>query len=155
MGGSSVEGHYALGQPSRINFLSILIKPGCNKGCRKRKIRGLHRVCLFFRGYYRKYGKIPVCIKPSEIARFLGFDYDLGVRTEIGIALSDLMERGYLERWTNGGDKVYCLRDKLYRHFERYPCLRSCETDSSVCGLIATADCPFYMGVYEDGESIA
>lgn len=147
--------HHTPGLSSKNNILSVLIKPGCNRGCRKRKIRGRHRVLEFFRHYYNKYGRIPPCIKPSEIARFLGLDHNLGVRTEIGVALSNLMERGYLERWTNGGDKVYCLRDKLYRHFERYPCLTSCEAESSLCGLIATSECPFYVGVSEDGEFVA
>ena len=137
----------ALGGRVGVGGRSGVIKTGCNGGCLKRKARGLRLVLEYFRLEYGRTGRVPLYLRVSSVASRLGLGDDRAARTIIGIALSHLAQNGYLLRYTGGRNKGYLVLDKLLDHFQDYPCLRGCTTDGSVCGLIATVECPFLAGV--------
>lgn len=142
----------ALGGRVGVGGRSGVIKTGCNGGCLKRKARGLRLVLEYFRCQYRRSGRVPLYVRVSSVASCFGLDGNRAVRTDIGVALSYLAQKGYLLRRSNGRNKGYFVLDKLLDHFHDYPCLRGCTTDGSVCGLIATIECPFLVGLAERGD---
>jgi len=112
--------------------------------------RGLLEGLTWVLRYYRfrvKNGKSPPkVLKVSRIIRELGLDDTHKNRTRIGWALGYLTKKGYLYRWSNNRHSNYLARDKLFKHFEAYPCLSHCESDSSICGLCGSSQCPFLQG---------
>lgn len=142
----------AVGDPDLIQNSLDLIKTGGNRGQKKQLIRGLTIVLRYYRYKYKIRGSIPLFIKPSRIIRGLGLDDNRGTRTLIGKALAYLANNGFISRRSNGRDPTYHVQEKLLLHFRNYPCLSRCETDSSICGLLGTLDCPFLQGILEGGD---
>lgn len=140
------------GLPSNECILRELIKTGGNRGYWIRVARGLTYILEYFRVLRRKGEGPPAYITISRIVRTLGIEDTRGNRTDIGVALSRLASQGYMEKWSNGSNKAYHVTDKLFEHFQNYPCLTSCETDSSICGLCATLECPFLQGFLGCGD---
>ncbi|MCE4624845.1 MAG: hypothetical protein F7C35_03155 [Desulfurococcales archaeon] len=145
--------HWAPEHPFSADRQSIVIKTGCNAGCLKRKVRGLRLVLEYFRCQYRRSSRVPLYVRVSSVASCFGLDGDRAVRTDIGVALSYLAQKGYLLRRSNGRNKGYFVLDKLLDHFQEYPCLKACTTDGSVCGLCASHECPFLQGLLGCGDS--
>ncbi len=135
------------GLPSNECILKELIKTGGNRGYWIRVARGLTYILEYFRVLRRKGEGPPAYITISRIVRTLRIEDTRGNRTDIGVALSRLASLGYLERRSNGSNKSYNVTDKMFEHFEHYPCLKGCTSDSSICGLLGTLDCPFLQGV--------
>ena len=146
------------GLPSSHTCAGVLIKTRGNKGYRKGLAAGLSYVLDYFRRLKRRGKSPPAFVTVSRILRELGLEDNHRNRTLIGWALNHLASNGYVEKWSNGRNKAYHLTDKLYEHLRAYPCLKGCESDSSICGLLGTLECPFLQGIPWgdcDGESIA
>ncbi|MEB3760391.1 MAG: hypothetical protein GSR81_06040 [Desulfurococcales archaeon] len=127
-----------------------LIKTGGNRGYCQALSLGLGLVLEYFRILRRNGRGSPAYITISKIVKTLGVEDTRRKRTIIGWALNYLAKLGYMERWSNGSNKTYHVTDKLFEHFQNYPCLTDCTADGSLCGLIATNECPFLVGVVND-----
>ena len=83
-------------------------------------------------------------IDVDELLEFVENETDLD---DVIYVLEYWFRQGYIVKYGENNTIEYIVLASLQKILDNHPCLTSCETDSSLCGLYGTTKCPFMKGI--------